>query len=197
MRETKISFSKKEIRDLVKAWAIVSLAFAIIYSPDLTSERFLFVLLASALTAGLGFALHEMAHKFVAIRFGCSASFRANMFWLWIGLAMAFFLKAIFLAPGAVIVHGVQSKKENGIISAAGPATNIILAITFIIPNFLFSGTWTLILTMGALINSWLAVFNLLPILPLDGAKVWRWDKKIYIAMMTLAIGLLVLQFIW
>lgn len=197
MRETKITFSKKETRDLIKAWMIVSLAFAVLYSPDLTSERFLFVLLASALTAGLGFALHELAHKFVAIRFGCSASFRANMFWLWIGLAMAFLLKAIFLAPGAVVVQGVQSKKENGIISAAGPATNITLAILFLIPSFFFSGAWTLILTMGALINSWLAVFNMLPILPFDGAKVWRWDKKVYIAMMILSIGLLIIQFVW
>lgn len=197
MRETKITFSKKETRDLIKAWIIVSLAFAVLYSPDLTSERFLFVLLASAITAGLGFALHELAHKFVAIRFGCSASFRANMFWLWIGLAMAFLLKAIFLAPGAVVVQGVQSKKENGIISAAGPATNIALAILFLIPSFFFNGVWTLILTMGTLINSWLAVFNLLPIHPLDGAKVWQWDKKIYIAMMILSIGLLIIQFVW
>jgi len=197
MRETKITFSKRETTDLIKAWALVSLAFAILYSPDLTSQKFLYTLLASALTAGLGFALHELAHKFVAIRFGCSASFRANMFWLWIGLAMAFFLKAIFLAPGAVIVRGVQSKRENGIISAAGPATNIILAALFMIANFFFVGAWTIILTMGAVINSWLAAFNLLPILPFDGAKVWQWNKKIYIAMMALAISLLVIQFIW
>ncbi len=196
MRETKITFSKREKKDLIKSWLLVSLAFAILYSPDLTSQKFLFTLLASAVTAGLGFALHELAHKFVAIRYGCSAEFHANTFWLWIGLAMAFFLKAIFLAPGAVIVRGVQSKRENGIISAAGPATNIVLATLFIIPSFFFVGAWTFILTMGALINSWLAAFNLLPIHPFDGKKVWMWNKGIYAVMMILSVGLLVLQLI-
>ena len=80
------------------------------------------------------------------------------------------------------MVRGVQSKKENGIISAAGPATNIGLAILFIL-GYIFIGNPYNIFSFGIIINSWLALFNMIPILPFDGRKVWVWNKPIYFLM--------------
>ena len=62
---------------------------------------------------------------------------------MWVGgllfaLVTAFAVGFVFVAPGAVYIHGNYIKNsENGKISLAGPATNIILALLFLsIPMF-------------------------------------------------------------
>ena len=97
-----------------------------------------------------------------------------------------------FAAPGAVIIYGRPSRKENGIISLAGPLTNLILGGLFLgisIPFFLFT-----INTVGSgllfigLINLFIGCFNMLPVMPFDGAKIWRWSKFTYIIMISLLL---------
>ena len=72
----KINTSEAEIRDLLKAWIAVSIAFAIIMRSSLRLS-FYEVFIVSAITVGTGFLLHELGHKFVAQRYGCFAEFRA------------------------------------------------------------------------------------------------------------------------
>src|SRR3989338_1249895 len=82
----KIKTSSLELTDIAKAWLAISFAFAVVLGGfSLSSERvygifslvFLQFFLMALLTAGLGFLLHELAHKFVAQRYGCVAEFRA------------------------------------------------------------------------------------------------------------------------
>jgi Zn-dependent protease len=46
---------------------------------------------------------------------------------------------------------------------------------------------------VGFEVNFFLAGFNMLPIMPLDGAKVWRWNKLLW-AIIEVPLGLLVLS---
>ncbi|MDG6975631.1 MAG: hypothetical protein JRN27_06040, partial [Nitrososphaerota archaeon] len=65
---------------------------------------------------------------------------------------------------------------ENGKISLAGPLTNVAIAALFL-PFFFFgSGVLYAVGYIGVQVNIFLAMFNMLPIGPLDGAKVWRWN---------------------
>ena len=95
---------------------------------------------------------------------------------LWLAIIFSLF-GFVIAAPGAVIVRGVQSRKEHGLISAAGPVSNIVLALLFLILLFTVPATaFSIVFLYGVLINGWLALFNMIPVLPFDGAKVWRWS---------------------
>jgi Zn-dependent protease len=188
-------FTLREIRDLVIAWIVISLAFAILFDGiSSVFQPFLFLrsLVIAGLTVGIGFLFHELMHKFVAQRYGFQAEFHAFYFMLFLALLFSFF-GFILAAPGAVFILSRRiSIKQNGIISLAGPLTNIVFAIAFFIGLFFISrdGFWLLFFRYGFLINAWLALFNMIPFMPFDGGKVWRWNKLAWSITVLCALGL-------
>ena len=183
--------SEIELQDLFKAWLAISVAFGIVLGgiDKLFSPGFIYIFLFAAVTVGIGFLLHELGHKVVAQRYGCIAEFRAFNMMLLFALAMSFF-GIVFAAPGAVMIGGrhIDSRK-NGIISAAGPIVNILLALAFIGINALFTLPAQLF-NYGFMINSWLALFNMIPFGPLDGAKIARWNLPVYLIMLFTAAAM-------
>ena len=185
-----ITTSQIEIRDIAKAWIVISLAFAIILNRDVFSFSFIYTFTLSGLTVGIGFLLHEMGHKIVAQRYGCFAEFRSFDSMLLLALAMSF-TGFLFAAPGAVMIQGKVTNSRNGKISAAGPLVNIALALIFLIPilaGWTASGMLERILKYGFIVNSWLALFNMIPIWNFDGAKVFRWNKRYYLIIASFAV---------
>ena len=124
--------TKKEFKDIFIAFVIISLGFSILYS-NRDTNAFLFILPIVMIGVGLGFILHELAHKFAALHYGYWAEFQIWMPGLFISLISSFF-GFIFAAPGAVVIYGnSMSKKVNGIISIVGPITNILIAVIFLL----------------------------------------------------------------
>ena len=186
-----VKFTAREIRDILISLFVISLAFAYIFSGrDLNTTISLFKYMV--VVVGFGFVLHELAHKFTAIRYGYWAEYKMWSQGLILALITAYF-GFVFAAPGAVYIHGYNIKpSENGKISLAGPVTNIILAVLFLMSMPLASQHGILnIAILGATINSFLAVFNLIPLVVLDGAKVFKWNPLVWIATMVLALILL------
>lgn len=194
----KIKTSKTEIRDIVKSWLVISLAFTFIFSgikliggafsaSRLFSLDFLFLFLISLGTAGLGFLLHELAHKFVAQRYGCAAEYRAFDQMLYLALGLAVLIGFLFAAPGAVMISGLVTRRENGIISIAGPLTNYVLAALFFVTILLFPALIQ-ILSIGFQINAWLGLFNLLPFGNFDGLKIFHWNRLVWGLMVAIGI---------
>ena len=186
-----IKTSKRELQDIGKAWVIISLAFAVIFSHaflfggnffQVFSWQFLLTVGVALLTAGLGFLLHELAHKVVAQRYGCQAEFRAFDQMLFLALGLAILVGFLFAAPGAVMISGMVTRKENGHISLAGPATNYVLGMVFLLLTFLSSSlNWAF--ALGFRINLWLGLFNLLPFWNFDGKKIYHWNPWVWGAM--------------
>lgn len=173
--------SKFEKKELAKALIATALAFGILIWSS--GNSFIFSFFVALLTVGLGFVLHELAHKYVAIKFKKNAEFRANDTMLVASLIMSFF-GFIFAAPGAVWISGHVTKKENGLISVAGPLTNIVLAILFL-PLVLIVPK---IAMYGFMINAWLALFNMIPLFGFDGQKVITWSKPVYFVVGLIAL---------
>lgn len=189
-------FGKTELIHIAIALAVLTAAFTMILW-DRASDTLLWSLAVAAPTVFLGFFLHEMAHKYMARNYGCWAEFRAYHMGLFLALAMSFF-GFLFAAPGAVYIAGNITREQNGKISLAGPATN--LAIALVCLPFAFSDLFPSIMVDMAFslffFNSFLAMFNLVPVPPLDGSKVWAWSKPVYIAAMALAASLLALAWL-
>mgnify|MGYP001618378992 CR=1 FL=1 len=187
-----MKFSKREIKDLVIAWLIISLAFAILFVgvKNLLSSLFIISLMISACTAGIGFLFHEIVHKYFAQKYGLRAEFHAFYKMLLLALLLSLF-GFIIAAPGAVFISGRVNKERNGKISLAGPLTNIALAFLFLIILFFNSNKiLEMVAFYGLSINSFLALFNLLPFAPFDGGKVYAWNKAIYFISVLLALFL-------
>ena len=187
-----ITTSEKEIRDLIKSWIAISIAFGVILSNSLS--QFYFSFIVSMFTVGVGFIFHEMGHKFMPQKYGCFAEFRSFDRMLVLAIIMSFF-GFIFAAPGAVTISGLVGTRRNGKISAMGPGTNFILAALFIL--IYYSATTNLTQSIGFygfFINTWLGLFNLIPVWMFDGAKILKWSKSVYALLVIIGITFLMLS---
>jgi len=176
-----VKFSSSEVRDILISMLVIAGIFAYVLSEN-NINLAINVLPITLIAVGLGFVLHELAHKFVAIHYGFWAEYK-----LWVeGLILAIFISIlgfVFAAPGAVYIHGEYiSEEQNGKISLAGPLTNILLALIFLglTPFFAFSPYLLAIASIGFTVNSFLALFNLIPFSVLDGAKIFRWNPIVW-----------------
>ena len=205
--------SETEIKHLLFAWLAISLAFTILFERTLTRPHSLtFLALASALTVGLGFVLHELAHKIVAQRYGSWSEFRAEPLMLLFAILMAF-AGFVFAAPGAVVIFNPYlTREQSGKIAVAGPLTNVALSFAFLTLSLLTSFSTpahsfvaegasfvadfaSQIGEIGSKINGWLALFNMIPFGFFDGRKVFVWSKQAFAFATCSAILALLLSY--
>lgn len=145
----------------------------------------------------LAIVFHEWAHGYVALKFGDPTaknqgrlSFNPAVHYDLMGTII---FPLIGIAMGGVIFGWAKpvpvdprhfKNYKSGVfwVSFAGPIANVILAVVFsfglafmvtqIPGNFSLYGPFRDMLQKGILINLVLAVFNLIPFPPLDGAKM-------------------------
>jgi len=183
----------RERRDLLIAWLAISIAFTLIYirgGVNVAGLVFFFVM--SLITVGVAFVLHEMAHKFSAMRYGYWAEFQKDNQMLLVAVVMAALVGIVFAAPGATYIYGNATRTENGRISAAGPITNLLLCIPFAALWLLGGELLAIVGLVGLRVNAMIATFNMLPISILDGRKVLAWNPAVFAVLMAASLGVLV-----
>jgi Zn-dependent protease len=177
----------REAKEIIISMLVLSAIFSypdVVYNP-----AFFFIAL---LVIGVGFIGHELMHRQVARKYGFWAEYR-----LWpqgLLLALLFAIASggsiVFAAPGAVMFASTNpfrrpTKEEIGKIGIAGTVLNLILMTAFILLNIAVPNR---IFTYGAMVNGWLAFFNLIPLGPLDGRKVMQWSWKVWLSAIAVAV---------
>ena len=140
----------------------------------------------------LALSFHEYAHAYIANKFGDDTAKQSGRLTLNplahldpIGTIMIFLVHFGWAKPVPVNPHRLRNPKKDMLwISAAGPLANMILAlISGLLLRFIFAiggapnqhsiiGLLIYAVFWSLQINLALAIFNLLPIAPLDGSKI-------------------------
>jgi Zn-dependent protease len=140
----------------------------------------------------LALTFHEYAHAFVANMYGDDTAKQSGRLTLNplrhldpLGTIMIFLVHFGWAKPVPVNPHRLKNPKKDMLwISAAGPVANMFLAlISGILLRLIFAsvgipdqhsitGLLTFMVIMSLQINLALAIFNVLPIAPLDGSKI-------------------------
>ena len=208
-------FSEEEKKHLLYATAAFTLALGFmaagglsglsINGPSMWILQILLSMPIMLIAVGPAFVLHEIGHKIIAKKNGCWAEFRADPKVLQFGVLISLFLGVLFMAPGAVMVAGLVTRRQNGHIAIAGPLVNLGLfvigiplgALLFMLTNaqdystigYLQNGSlvWQsmvydiVLYWIGA--NLILGLFNMIPLGPLDGVKVKDWNNGVWWAL--------------
>jgi Zn-dependent protease len=153
-----------------------------------------FIVLAS-LGFAVSFLIHELAHRFVGLRRGYLARFELNTIGV-IVTALSIVLPIKFVAPGAVVIRGFSSLRDLCMIALAGPLANILLALGILSSSIILSGHSVMVVlglrTLG-LLNAYIALFNLIPLGPLDGLKIFSYSKAYWTALFGLSLALFII----
>lgn len=183
---------------------------------DLLSAFFILVILIFSAI------FHEVAHGFVAEKLGDPTARLAGRLTLnpkkHIDPFMSIFLPLLLIISGSPVIFGAakpvpvdpfnlkEGRKDIALVSLAGPLTNVFIAViaSFLIKIFILSSGGFLqsgsvipfiywILAKIVQLNLLLAIFNLIPIPPLDGSKVFALilpekEARTYLALGSIGI---------
>lgn len=159
-------------------------------------ENFFFKLSIMLVPGMLAITCHEVSHGYIAWRYGDPTARMLGRLTLnpikhidIIGTLMIFFVGIGWAKPVPVVYENLRNPKRDMIwVAAAGPITNFLLAL---VSALLLRGLVTLfnpaaagsqlsmiieplvlMLAFSVYINLLLAIFNLIPLPPLDGGRV-------------------------
>lgn len=132
----------------------------------------------AALITAPAVVLHEVGHKVVAMLFGAHAVFHAHYTFLGIGVVLKLLnFGFIFFVPGFVSYSGIGLQAWHSMLIAfSGPFMNLLLwqgTKWYVAYNPKLSDKWRKILVLTGKINMFLFFFNMIPIPPFDGYKVF------------------------
>lgn len=192
---------------------------SLLRNPDIDIIQIIIRVCVSAFIIFCIIPLHEYAHAFVAYKLGDDTARLKGRLTTnpmahinWMGALMILLFGFGYAEPVPVNIRNVKLKNKKlamALIALAGPLLNLLIAFLsmlvmftiayFLPPDNLIAYAFIVFFQLSALININLAVFNLIPVPPLDGSKiifavlptkyyfkVMKYERYIVIAVMAL-----------
>jgi len=163
----------RELLDFIISILVLSFAFSYRYIIQNQFNLIPAVIIAIVTS----FALHELAHRSIARANGIYARYKAWYLGLLLALIFAIATQGRFLfaAPGAVAIYSSWYMPEiEALIALAGPVTNIIIGFVCLVLLIPTHGIVYQYIRIIGSINAFIALFNSLPLPPLDGYRVFK-----------------------
>ncbi len=166
----------------------------------LNTNPIIFILIAIALIFAL--CIHEFAHGYIAYLNGDDTAYRMGRLTLNplahldpIGSIMILFIGFGYAKPVPVNPANLNNPRIDMIkVAAAGPISNFILSFigvlffTLLMKFNLMQDNYRIFLTYFIIINTYLGLFNLIPIYPLDGGQIFgnlisKYNRNLFIQL--------------
>jgi len=182
-----LRFSKTEVLHLLLATALVTVVGMSFYN-----FTFRWDFIAIFISA---FIIHELGHKFLAQFYRAWAEFRVLLFGaIMTAISALPILPFKFIAPGVVWVSGNLTQSRSGKVSWIGPLTNLAMGTGFLVSYLMLTtiDSANSILLVGVRFNGFIAFFNMIPFMGLDGQKIFGWNKLVWVLTFAGAIGLFI-----
>ncbi len=198
---------KSELFHFILGVSLIFIIGLMTFYPGLINTGYEWAIFMLAGFYATAFLFHELGHRQVAVHFNLQTKFRLLTF----GMILTVFGVVINIymlisggssfpslaLPGAVVVLGLSKiDRTTGLCKAAGPTINlvyggILFIISFIIPMYPLN----MLIGLAANLNFMLGTFNMIPIGILDGQNIWKWNKKVYIALCGSLLVLLIVSY--
>ncbi len=131
----------------------------------------------AAMIAAPAVVFHELAHKFVAVMFGASATLHAPYFWYIAVILLKLMRFPLLFFVGGYVSHTPLPALQSSLVAIAGPLTNLILwlvCLAIVKYRLVDRKYYKIIVPMGKL-NMFLFIFNMIPLPGFDGYHFFAW----------------------
>ena len=148
-------------------------------------------------------AVHELAHRTIAVWLGYRSQYKAWILGLVIGLVLIFVSngRLFFVAAGTLVITHLEfhrlgkgyyalNYKHLGWIAMSGAIANMLFAV---ILKSVYIGTGWPLLEKAISINMWIALYDMLPIPPFNGSRTFFGSRFVYMFVVGALIGCAVL----
>ena len=181
-------FSGWEMGVIFFTSVFLGLAFMLTNKIDLGSPT---TWLVYIIVAGLAVSLHDLVHRYMAWRHNVVTEYKFWFLGTIIMFLTAILFGVVYSSPSRLAINDTKDMtvRQQAIVYGSGPIMSFAVFAAFLalIP---FGGYAATIGTLGASMNLLTATYALMPFEPMDGRKVYVWNKWVWAILFLVLLGL-------
>ena len=148
--------------------------------------------------AGLVLIVDDLTHRYVARRYKAVSEYQ---FWFLGSVIMfvtAFLFGSVFALPARTVINDTQklNNKQKAVIYGSGPLMSFVIFVAFLMLVPL-GGAIVGLAILGASMHLLSAVYSFMPFDPMDGHKVFKWKKPVWLMAFAPLLVLYFAMVIW
>ncbi len=174
------TLSRREILSILVSAIVFSLAYLLKDRLQLLG----ITLLVFLVMGGMATIAHELSHRFLTHHWKGDSEFQLWEIGTLMMLATAWLFGTVFAKPSRTLIASTDllTSRQSVLITLAGPAANLVFALgsLLLLP---LGGVLILFGQAGFSMNLLCCVYDLIPVAPMDGKKLFHYHKAVWVAV--------------